>query len=93
METRFWRMIAVAVVVGLFYVGHGLHQGSADGLLSTADAQTMVYFDNSDGGSTPPILFTQSQDGSKIYAWRIRPHQVSSRAKGAVRSLGSWTAD
>lgn len=92
MDSRFWRLIAATVVVGLFYVGHGLHQGDSASMTSMAQAQTMHYFNKNDGDPTAPILFTQSQDGSKIHAWRIRPNQVRSNPNNAVRHLGSWDA-
>jgi hypothetical protein len=43
-ESRFWRIVAVALVGGLFYVGHGLHAGheALPSLVNTADAGGMA---------------------------------------------------
>src|SRR6202035_1464371 len=35
-DAKFWRIVAVVVCVGLFYVGHGLHDRGGDGLPSLA---------------------------------------------------------
>jgi len=69
-DSRFWRMLAVTMVVGVFYLGHGLHDSASDplpGLVQEVHAGDMAT-----AVSTQTALvkiITSSQDGQHIYVW------------------------
>ncbi|HET6329132.1 MAG TPA: hypothetical protein VFG04_30895 [Planctomycetaceae bacterium] len=66
-DNKFWRIVAVALVGGLFYVGHGLHRGheALPSLVNSAHA----------GGAGAQAMggqygiFTSSGDGNVLYCW------------------------
>ena len=65
-DSTFWRAAAVAAIIGLFYVGHGLHQTRPGGqafLENTAHAAGVA---NEDAEN----VFTSSQDGKTIFMWQ-----------------------
>jgi hypothetical protein len=66
-DTKFWRIIAVVVCVGLLYVGHGLHNRGGDGLPSLANSAHAggVAVATQEGSQ----IFTASQDGRTLYHW------------------------
>jgi hypothetical protein len=69
-HTRFWRVIAVVAVFGLFYVGHGLHeQQHAMPWEQAAQGATLhpQYSPWVDG--LAPVAVTQSADGKTIFFW------------------------
>lgn len=66
-DSLFWRTTALLVVIGLFYVGHGLDESddSKPMFESTAAAAGVgVATENSE------TVFTSSADGKTIYAWQ-----------------------
>jgi hypothetical protein len=67
-DTKFWRILAVVVCLGLFYVGHGLHNRGGDPLppfTNVAHAGGAVAL--SGGG----WLYTTNQDGSAVHGWVV----------------------
>ena len=64
-ESRFWRVMAVLGVAGLFYVGHGLNQQSAPIFVQKAQAQGVAV----QPGAAGPIAVTASADGKTIYCF------------------------
>jgi hypothetical protein len=75
-DTKFWRIVAVVVCVGLFYVGHGLHNRSGDGLPSLVDAAhaggVAVY--NSRGAINDYHLYTTDPSGRSVHVWTAQFH-------------------
>ena len=73
-DNRFWRAIAVLMVAGVFYVGHGLHEETAElPSLSTPAKASEVTLNHKDHNG----LFTASPDGSVIYTWKFAgPYDV-----------------
>jgi hypothetical protein len=66
-DSRFWRFVAVSLVVALLYLGHGLHSGRRDGLPSLANSAHAggVGVVMQEGSQ----IFTASQDGKILYHW------------------------
>lgn len=68
--TRFDKTIAIAIVLGLFYVGHAISSrstsGSAPTLARAAHAQVLAPSATVDGFDT---IITQSTDGRTLYVW------------------------
>ena len=65
-DSVFWRLVAVLGVIGLFYVGHGLHiTGDAPMFTSVAEASGA-------GTATDDVetVFTSSADGKTVYVWQ-----------------------
>ena len=71
----FWRFAAFCTVLGLFYVGHGLHQTPlVDSTRSSFPRLTSVA--HAGGGANGAtiggkfnVLYTQSADGKTVYSW------------------------
>jgi hypothetical protein len=65
-SVNFWKIVSVLGVVGLFYVGHGLHGGRQDPplLVNSAKAGGVTVQNATDG---TPILITCSQDGRQVH--------------------------
>jgi len=73
-DTCFWRIVSVAAVLGLFYVGHGLHSGGESASLDmarTAHAQGAGITYNTQDNSV--VMATSSEDGRTIYIFSRRP--------------------
>jgi hypothetical protein len=77
-DSKFWRIVAVAVCVGIFYVGHGLHsQGlhgrGSDGwpsLENTAHAGGVaVDAIGANAGRMATRLYTTNETGTILYVW------------------------
>ena len=71
-DTKFWRIIAVLVCVGLFYVGHGLHNRGGDGLPSFANvayASGVAVDHPPDRGVAPYHIYTTDATGMFLYVW------------------------
>jgi hypothetical protein len=66
-DSRFWKVIAVVVCLGLFYVGHGLHNRGGDPLPSLANAA------HAGVASLDGKLYTTGQDGLTVHVWVIDP--------------------
>ena len=69
-ESKFWRSIAVALVAGLFYLGHGMHGGSAveiPDLTSRIEAGDVATA-NRESTATFKVI-TTSDDGRTINVW------------------------
>ena len=68
LQTHFWKIIAVAAVAGLFYVGNGLRaqpeSNSANSLILTAESAEIVKINNK-------LLVTVSENGRTIIFWEI----------------------
>lgn len=75
-DTYFWRILSVAAVAGLFYVGHGLHSGGEPSLdfASTVHAQGAGITYNSQDNSV--IMATASDDGKTLYIFSRRPGNI-----------------
>ncbi len=67
-ESKFWRIVAVALVSGLFYIGYGLHSGhdALPSLVNTVLAGG-AGVQGAMGGQYG--IFTSSQDGNILYCW------------------------
>ena len=87
-DSRFWRMIAVGVVAGLFYVGAGLRNGTGAALpelTRAAQAEGVSTVGYSDNHS---LIVTSSADGTTIYVWDAAGYIGGSQ----VRYLGTFEA-
>jgi len=72
-DSKFWRIVAVLAVAAMLYIGHGLHNGPADGLrlISTARAQGIML------GNNEHTILTTNPDGKSIHVWRqVNSEQV-----------------
>jgi hypothetical protein len=83
-DTKFWRIVAIVICVGLFYVGHGLHNRESDGLPSLTN---MAH-----AGGVAALngkLYTTTSDGLLLPAWvvdeTVKPRYLWS-TKGDLRS-------
>lgn len=66
MESRFWKACAVTAVVGLFYVGHGLHERDGlPGLVRSARADGIASVAHESAGLS--YVVTASPDGKTVY--------------------------
>jgi hypothetical protein len=78
-DSRFWRLIAVLFVAGVFYVGHGLHNGGEIPALDSPAIAGAPW-----GNPNDSRFFTVSEDGRTLYVWRNSGAQV--KAEGKVES-------
>lgn len=65
-DSRFWRVVAVLAVAGMFSIGHGLHRGgevSSVGLTTQALASGVAFVDEARG----LLVVTSSPDGKTVY--------------------------
>lgn len=91
LDKHFWRLWAVALVAGLFYLGSSLHGGQS--VLPVASAGGVF------GHPRPGYVFTTSEAGDVLYAWPILGQGRTTHlerwswAEGAVtyKSLGAYT--
>jgi hypothetical protein len=65
-DMKFWRIVAVVVCAGLFYVGHGLYDHGSDGLPSLANVAHAGGVGVAQGGNQ---VFTASADVKTLYFW------------------------
>jgi hypothetical protein len=74
---RLWKLIAIAFVASLFYVGAGLH-GLAGGAPLTPRAHAELI-----GGAmtedSEDVLITSSVDGRTLYIWTLGPWNLNER--------------
>ncbi len=66
-KNRFWKTTSALFVLGIFYVGHGLHSESPirwSSIMNTAEGSVGVADENSE------TLFTASADGRRIFMWQ-----------------------
>ena len=73
-DTYFWRILSVVAVLGLFYVGHGLHSSSETTSIDfagTAHAQGAGITYNTQDNSV--VMATCSEDGKTLYIFSRRP--------------------
>jgi hypothetical protein len=75
-DSRFWRMIAVLCVAGVFYVGHGLHNGSAIPALDSSAIAAAPW-----GNSHESRFYTVSEDGRTLYVWTSSGGKVQTDGK------------
>ncbi len=71
-DTKFWRVVAVALCLGLFYVGHGLHNRGGDGLPSfanVAQAGGVAVDHPPDRGVAHYHLYTTDATGMLLRVW------------------------
>ena len=68
-DSKFWRIVAVSFVVALFYVGHGLHNRSHDGLSSLISSAHAGGVAVQETGGTPPI-YTTNAAGTQLFLWK-----------------------
>lgn len=93
-DSKFWRVLAVAVVAGVFYLGHGLHDPSASLLpdlqaelqaeLQAGDVATAIHNGNGLGRMR---IITTSDNGRMIHVW-----STTTTSGSAVTFLGSFPA-
>ncbi|OAI57794.1 hypothetical protein AYO47_07625 [Planctomyces sp. SCGC AG-212-M04] len=79
-DSRFWRLIAVLMVVGVFYVGHGLHSGSDPVLTLDSPAFAGAPWGNPDRAE----FYTVSEDGKIVYIWNTTGRRL--RSEGWVEA-------
>ena len=85
MTDRFWKVAAILLIVGLFYVGAGLHSRSP----WTMPAESPAY----GGGVTvgtddAETVFTASEDGKTVYMWQYfgsKPPRYLGKAEAIER--------
>ena len=91
---RFWRVVAVLGVAGLFYVGHGLGGlgGRASSPLPWEQAAHGMHIDPKfspwiDGSA--PIAVTSSADGQALYFWgsRFKPKVIDPRSEIEIQAI------
>jgi hypothetical protein len=86
-ESKFWRIVAVALVGALLYVGHGLHTGHG-GLPSLVNSVQA-------GGAGVQVMggqygiFTSGGDGNVLYCWQADGRGGASFT-GAVKIDGKF---
>lgn len=86
-DSKFWRLLAVALVAGVFYLGHALHGGPAIDLpglttrVHAGDVATAVT-----GGNTAVKVITSSEDGASINVWQTYT------TSNSVHFLGTFKA-
>jgi hypothetical protein len=82
-KSPFWRVVAVVGVVGLLYVGHGLHNGGNDGLPSIVNTARAggVSVSTSTGAH---MIYTASDDGRILYLWASGDSKPKFVAKASV---------
>jgi hypothetical protein len=86
-DSKFWRVLAVTVVAGVFYVGHGLHDPSTSPLpelvsqVHAGDVATAVH-----ENTARMKIITSSDDGRTIHVW------TASSTNGSVTFLGTFAA-
>jgi hypothetical protein len=72
-ESNFWRIIAVGVCVGIFYVGHGLHNPGREGmpaLINSAYAGGVAVDAIAAGvGRSGTRIYTSNESGTVLYVW------------------------
>jgi hypothetical protein len=88
-ESKFWRIVAVALVSGLFYIGHGLHSGhdALPSLVNTVLAGGAGVQGAASGGYG---IFTSSQDGNILYCWVADPRRGGANFVGAAKIDGKF---
>ena len=91
-ESRFWKIVAVLLLVGVFYVGHGLHQSgnlpTLPAFISQARAngiatQEMHY----QTGGAISIAVTCSPDGKRVYFFGPKEFQDNFRSQAYLATL------
>ncbi|HEV3300521.1 MAG TPA: hypothetical protein VG055_12815 [Planctomycetaceae bacterium] len=87
-DNKFWRFVAVALVGGLFYVGHGLHNGhdAPPSLVHVAQAGGAGV---QNGASGQYGIFTSSQDGNILYCW-VANGRGGASFRGAAKIDGKF---
>ena len=79
-DSRFWRIVAVLLVAGAFYVGHGLHDGNVR--LPTIDSPTFAGAPW--GNPQANEFYTVSEDGKIVYIWNTTGRRL--RSEGWVEA-------
>ena len=69
-NTKFWRCLAVLAVIGLFYVGHGLHNTNSVPLpqmlpQAHAGGVGIISYKNTSR------IITSNSEGTTIHIWRL----------------------
>jgi hypothetical protein len=73
-DTKFWRIVAVVVCVGLFYVGHGLHNRGGDGLpslVNLAHAGGVAVDHPPEHGVGVYHIYTADESGTMLHVWTV----------------------
>jgi hypothetical protein len=83
-DTKFWRIVGVVVCVGLFYVGHGLHNRGGDPLPSLTNVAHAGGVAALNG-----MLYTTSQDGLTVHTWVVDPSTAKPRYMRELRATAS----
>lgn len=86
-ESKFWRSIAVALVAGLFYVGHAMHgEPAVDFPELSTQVQAGDVATASRDNTTAFKIITSSGDGRVINLWG------ASTSNNTVRFIGTFEA-
>jgi|SRR5579862_2076782 len=86
-DSRFWRAVAIAFVVAILYVGHGLHNDRGEAGFSIVNAAHAGGVGVHANKTSDCVVFTTSDDGTKLFAWGAEI------VNGNVRYLGSCGTD
>ncbi|HXY34402.1 MAG TPA: hypothetical protein VEI07_09255 [Planctomycetaceae bacterium] len=72
-HSKFWRTVALVLCVGIFYVGHGLHNPGSEGtasLVNSARASGVTVDAIASGvGRVATRLYTVNESGTILYVW------------------------
>ena len=68
--SRFWRTTAVIAILGLIYVGHGLHQGDGHSFLPTAEARYGIPPRIKPVRDQTERFVTSNEDGTVVFVWQ-----------------------
>ena len=86
-DSIFWRILAAAAVLGLFYVGHGLH--SPDSSRPALDFATPVQaqgvgitYSTQDNSI---FMATSSDDGKTLHVFSRRPNNIKPVYLGSAK--------
>jgi hypothetical protein len=73
-DSKFWRVIAVALCFELLYIGHGLHNGPSSGVPSLVNsARAGVTVQRNDGSGYR--IYTTDASGRRMYVWGAAPNE------------------
>jgi hypothetical protein len=91
-DSKFWRVVAVVMCVGTFYVGHGLHYPGSDravSLASTAHAGGVTV--SPALGSAGMQMYTTDETGQLLHVW-TNPNSGMPSYKGTARADGTFSS-
>jgi hypothetical protein len=91
-DSKFWRVVAVFMCVGIFYVGHGLHDPYGDGatsLIGKAHAGGITV--SPAPGSSGMQIYTTDESGTLLHVW-TNPNTGAPRYVGTAHPNGTFSS-